>query len=194
MRNWDGSAEAEAFLGVPFARPPVGELRFASPVDWDAPYAGGALNSTATGPSCPQPDWSQQNGTAYRGSEDCLVLNIWRPAGVGAGAKLPVLFYIHGGAFVSGDAANPQYDGANLATANGAVVVSTQYRLGALGWAKLKDGDANCGLWDQIRALQWVRIQVFQRNSTLPNLSNHILHGQVKFTLRAPPPPLAPGL
>ena len=44
------------------------------------------------------------------------------------------------------------------------------------------------------RALQWVRIQVFQRNSTLPNLSNHILHGQVKFTLRAPPPPLAPGL
>eukprot|EP00937_MAST-01D_sp_MAST-1D-sp2_P002463 g2463.t1 len=171
--NWDGSAAAEAFLGVPYALPPTGERRFAPPADWAAPFAGGARNCTDFGPICPQ---SYAAGT----SEDCLTLNVWRPAGTKAGDKLPVLFFIHGGAFVGGSSGGGgHYWGASLATANRALVVSANYRLGFLGFAAFGAGpgpsagaaagappsppgplSGNFGLADQRSALRWVQAQL----------------------------------
>ena len=77
--------------------------------------------------------------------------------------------WVHGGAFTSGSGSNAGYAGATLAKC-GLCVVAINYRLGALGWAKLLDGDANCGLWDQIRALQWVQEEIasFVSSSRFP--------------------------
>src|SRR5205807_3105039 len=95
-------------------------------------------------------------------SEDCLYLNIWSPGA--DGQKRPVMVYIHGGAFTLGSASDPWYDGTSFAATHNIVVVSLNYRLGILGFVSLKDlagadasYTANCGLLDQIAALEWVR-------------------------------------
>ena len=138
------------FRGLPFAAPPVGALRFkrsVPPEPWE-----GVLSCVEFGAVAPQltPEPGQEC------DEDCLTLNVYNEQG-NFGA--PVFVWVHGGAFTSGSGSNAGYDGATLAK-TGLCVVSINYRLGALGWAKLKDGDANCGLWDQIRALQWVQEEI----------------------------------
>jgi para-nitrobenzyl esterase len=144
-----GAVEGEvaSFKGLAYAAPPVGALR------WRAPQPTTESSEMRTaydyGAPCLQP--SLQNA-----SEDCLTLNVFRPFGVDG--PLPVMVFIHGGGFVSGTANDLLFDGARLAQA-GLIVVTANYRLGALGWLAhpaLSDSGGNYGLMDQIAALHWV--------------------------------------
>lgn len=147
--------------GIPYAAPPFGADRFGAPrpaAAWD-----GIRDGAAFGPVAPQsaqlpgaPSWSP-------GDEDVLSLNIWTPGTGGDG--LPVLVWIHGGAFVLGSSAQPDFDGTALA-GEGLVVVTLNYRLGFEGFGHVPpgaDGDScpdNRGLLDQIAALEWVRANI----------------------------------
>lgn len=145
------SGDTDAFLGVPFVAAAVGPLRWAAP----APFGcfDGAFNANALGPRCPQLDDDQ---ATVIGDEDCLQLNVWTPSTRDPGTKLPVMFFIHGGGNAVGSASDPLYDGANLA-ARGVVVVTVNYRLGALGFL-LQDGvPTNLAVRDQLAALSWVK-------------------------------------
>lgn len=149
------------FQGIRYAAPPVGDLR------WRAPQPvvpqPGVQPAQAPGAACIQkPEMSVDNGggDVRPIAEDCLFLNVWTPA-TGADAKLPVMVWIHGGALVFGSGGTPIYSGAPLA-ARGAVVVTINYRMGALGFfahpsVVAPGGDVNFGLLDQIAALRWVQ-------------------------------------
>jgi para-nitrobenzyl esterase len=157
----DGSLEI--YKGIPYAAPPLGPLRWEPP----APPAAwtGARNASKFGAICPQPgrpDGAVAAGAGMAESEDCLFLNVWSFHGA---AKAPVMVWIHGGAFRFGSGSAPIYDGAAFAR-DGVILVSINYRLGALGWfahpaltraaargAPLGD----YGLIDQIAALKWVK-------------------------------------
>lgn len=169
------SSGTYAWLGVPYAQPPVGALRWMPPVDpttWT-----NVRPAQAFGHGCaqggryfsPAPN-DAPYGLAVRegfgkpvGDEDCLTLNIWRPSGVQA--PLPVIFFIHGGSNISGYSADPVYDGQALAKKANAVVITINYRVGILGWLdlpQLKTGDklvdsGNFALLDQMQALKFVK-------------------------------------
>lgn len=143
------------YLGIPYAAPPLGELRWQPPrpaAAWTEPR-----QTKAFGPACPQTGPLESST-----SEDCLSLNIWTPAGE-TGAALPVMVWIHGGGFNFGAAFQEEYEGSRLAR-QGVVVVSLNYRLGPLGFLvhpKLAAGGSdpvpsNYGLLDQMAALAWV--------------------------------------
>ncbi|MFO0551742.1 MAG: carboxylesterase family protein [Polyangiaceae bacterium] len=152
-----------AFLGIPYAAPPIGELRWRLPVEHAC--FDGTLDATAPKPSCPQ---LTQEGI-YEGDEDCLTLNVFRPRD--DGAPRPVLFYIHGGGNIAGSATQTLFgdqlifDGKHLAETQDAVVVTIEYRLGALGFlsqaaldAESPDGvSGNYAVADQLAALAWVQ-------------------------------------
>ena len=151
-----------AFRGIPYAAPPIGELRFRPPV---APACvPGVTPRTTLGPRCVQLV-KDKNGvvTDTIGDEDCLTLNAWTP-GLDDAAR-PVLVFIHGGGNATGGSDDPLYDGAALAAAHDLVVVTLNYRLGALGFlvhpelaAESQDGvSGNYGIRDQIAALAWVQ-------------------------------------
>ena len=150
-----------SFQGLRYAAPPVGELRWRAPQPV-APWQG-VQPAQKPGAACIQkPEMSIDNGggDVRPIAEDCLFLNVWTPAD-NAGAKLPVMVWIHGGALVFGSGGTPIYSGAPLA-ARGAVVVTINYRLGALGFFAHPSiaepgGDVNFGLLDQIAALRWVQ-------------------------------------
>jgi carboxylesterase type B len=152
-----GAGFVEQFLNVPYAVPPVAVLRFADPVGWNASFTGGSFNATRLGVQCPQDDGSG----GLVGDEDCLYLSVWAPAGRaalggnGAPKPLPVLVWLHGGNFVSGN--GDQYNATLLAAKHGAIVVAANYRLSHLGWLQPVHGLANFGLKDQRAALAWVR-------------------------------------
>lgn len=150
------------FKGIPYARPPVGHLRWKPPRPADS--WRGIRDASSFGASCIQPPLPRQN--LYRDipesmSEDCLTLNVWAPR---SARNAPVIFWIHGGGLTIGGSAEPIYDGANFAR-QGVVFVSINYRLGVLGWLALPALSAespehisgNYGLLDQIQALRWVR-------------------------------------
>jgi para-nitrobenzyl esterase len=150
-----------AFRGIPYAAPPLGDLRFAEPrphPGWSAP-----LDATGFGPASPQRDDGPLSGLVpgmtphVRQDEDCLTLNVWTP-GTAAPAR-PVMVWIHGGAFSLGSSSLEVYDGATLAADEDVVVVTVSYRLGVLGFLLLDDDTCapNCGILDQIAALRWVR-------------------------------------
>ncbi|KAL4869715.1 hypothetical protein BDV12DRAFT_167542 [Aspergillus spectabilis] len=147
-------ARSFRFLGVPFADPPVDDLRLAPPVDYSGPKK---IEATTLANSCIQSVSSF--GASQDVSEDCLYLNVFTPvlperAGT---VRKPVAVYFYGGAFTSGTASRIDYDGGNFASRNDVVVVTVNYRLGALGW--LATGDLTTGSYgirDQILALQWV--------------------------------------
>ncbi len=151
-----------AFLGIPFAAPPVGGLRWKPPQP-AAPWAPATLKATATPPSCPH---INPPGTAEtQGSEDCLTLNIWTSDPAPA-SPAPVIVWIHAGAFIAGSASALAHNGQKMAARTGAVVVAANYRLGPfgfLGHAALTAEDpaypssGNYGLLDQRAALAWVR-------------------------------------
>lgn len=154
-RSADG---VDAYLGIPFGRVPG---RFQPPL----PVSGwtGARPATAFGPSAPQPVGGPFAGlvpgmTVVSQDEDCLSLNVWAPRGA-AGA--PVLVWLHGGAFTIGGSSLGTYDATRLAAEQQVVVVSPNYRLGALGFLAGLPGVApNCGLRDQLLALRWVQDHV----------------------------------
>ena len=150
-----------AFLGVPFAAPPTGPRRFMPPEP--AACWSDVVDATHDGPACAQLD---PNSGGVLGSEDCLTLNVWTPALPSQGsAPLPVLVWIYGGGDLIGDNSYPGADGQALAAAEHAVVVSFNYRLGALGFlahpalaaATPQHTTGNYGLLDAVRALQWVQ-------------------------------------
>nr|XP_048287075.1 acylcarnitine hydrolase-like isoform X1 [Myodes glareolus] len=152
------------FLGIPFAKPPLGELRFAPP-EPPEPWSGVRDGTT-------YPAMCLQNAVTVNAeslamtklsvpsistSEDCLYLNIYTPAHAHEGSKLPVMVWIHGGALVSGMASSS--DGSTLAAKEDVVVVAIQYRLGLLGFFSTGDEHArgNWGYLDQVAALSWVQ-------------------------------------
>ncbi len=161
----DGIVEGEMdgatrrFLGIPFAAPPVGDLRWKPPVK-PAPWDG-TLGANAFSSDCPQFD--SIVGPPSR-NEDCLYLNVWTPADAPS-EPLPVMLWIHGGGNTSGSAAPPTYHGRVFAETRGVVLVSINYRLGTFGFFAHPALDAedprgvsgNQGLMDQRLALEWVR-------------------------------------
>ncbi|ADU50751.1 Carboxylesterase type B [Thermaerobacter marianensis DSM 12885] len=149
--------------GVPFARPPVGPLRFRPP-EPPEPWSG-VRDATRFGPASVQPEdrliSNLTGGATLPQDEDCLYLNIWSPSPDG---RRPVMVWIHGGAYLTGAGSIPWYDGTALAREGDVVVVTLNYRLGALGFLYLEDafgpeftGSGNLGILDQIAALRWVR-------------------------------------
>ena len=155
-----------AFLGVPYAKPPVSELRWRAPERVE-PWAG-VREASHFGGSCYQPwpaplfgPFTPEYVNTPEPSEDCLYLNVWTPATAGRG--LPVLFWIHGGAFLGGSGSVPIYDGRHLAERD-VVVVTINYRVGPFGflahpelWSQsAQGGSGNFGLLDMIAALRWV--------------------------------------
>jgi len=149
----------DVFLGIPYAKPPVGQRRFAPPqpvAKWS--YVRPAFRF---GPTCPQgPDKIEPASLLYQ-DEDCLSLNIWTP-GTDT-KKRPVLVFIHGGGFVAGGTGDPLYNGAHLAKRGDIVVVTLNYRLSALGFLALDNfgpefaGSGNLALQDQIAGLTWIK-------------------------------------
>ena len=156
------SGDVLSFKGIPYAAPPIGDLRWRSPQPVE-PWTG-VRPATEYGNDCiqlPFPGDAAASGSPM--SEDCLVLNVWRPAKVDADKPLPVLIWIHGGGFLNGSSAAAIYDGSAFAQ-QGLVVVSLNYRLGRLGFfahpalTAAKEGPlGNYGLLDQLAALQWVQ-------------------------------------
>ncbi|MGH9286147.1 MAG: carboxylesterase/lipase family protein, partial [Acidimicrobiales bacterium] len=154
-----------AFRGIPFGRAPAGPLRFRPPQPPE-PWAG-ARPAVDYGAAAPQllGQVPMLPGDPTETDEDCLTLNVWTP-GLD-GARRPVLVWIHGGAFIGGSGANVLYRGDRLAARGDVVVVTCNYRLGALGFLAhpdLRDPETgaagNWGLLDQVAALDWVRDHV----------------------------------
>ncbi|MGE8602517.1 carboxylesterase family protein [Bordetella trematum] len=141
------------YSAIPYAEPPVGELRFAPP----RPFLWqGELDARLPGPVAPQlPSRLEAAMGGFRAAqaEDCLHLTVWTPAA--DEARRPVVLWVHGGAWQSGGVL-PWYDGARLAAEGDIVVVAVNYRLGALGWQPLPGGTANAGLLDLELAIDWV--------------------------------------
>ena len=119
--------------GIPYAAPPVGALRWQNPTP-HAPWGDTPRAATADAPGCPQTCKLPSLACPPRFSEDCLGLNVFAPAGATASSKLPVMFWIHGGNFYQGYGGGALYDGASFAANHGVVLVSINYRLGALGF------------------------------------------------------------
>lgn len=154
----ESSGGAEAYLGIPYAAPPVGALRFAPPTDPE--HWRGVWNATDHAPACLQSGLAEVSGAAT--SEDCLYLDVYRPgrgALEGAGMKnRGVIVWLHGGAFAAGSGS--LFDAGELAARTNSVVVTINYRLGAMGYlATTSQGTdpGNRGLLDQIQALEWVQ-------------------------------------
>ncbi|XP_065280020.1 acetylcholinesterase-1-like [Dermacentor albipictus] len=155
---------SHSFLGIPFAEPPVGALRFKRPVA-KKPW-GGLLRAVEFSKPCfqrrgkiPAVPWQADESES---SEDCLYLNVWTPSNRSSDTLLPAMLWLHGGSFRIGSANLDVYDGSVLASYGQVVVVSTNYRLGAFGFmnANTSDVPGNAGLWDQYLALRWVHDNV----------------------------------
>ncbi|HLZ75524.1 carboxylesterase/lipase family protein [Phenylobacterium sp.] len=148
-----------SFKDIPFAAPPVGDLRWRppqAPAKWS-----GSRDATKLGPQC----WQMRAVPSDTNqSEDCLQLNVWTPANFKPGAKIPVMVFIHGGSFTGGSGVNALYDGTHFAE-RGVVLVTVNYRLGRLGFfahpaltAEQPAGPlANYGMMDNLAALKWVQ-------------------------------------
>jgi para-nitrobenzyl esterase len=154
------------FLGIPYAEPPTGIYRFRPPRP-KLPWYPKLLQAVSYGPECLQSTLYYDNGDTAPMDEDCLFLNIWQPTQAVtvanselSGQLYPVMIWIYGGAFIHGSASKAEYEGSRLAARkNGAIVVSLNYRLGALGFVvSTADGlYGNNGLDDQKTAIQWVK-------------------------------------
>lgn len=149
------------FGDIPYASPPVGELRFrrpAPPVAWE-----GTRDASEPGPALPQPIRTLpglKSGTllgGWDGSDPQLTLNVWTPDP--GGSRMPVLVWLHGGAFVAGSPRQLVYDGSAW-TRDGVVLVTVAYRLGIEGFVHFAGGDSNVALHDQLAALAWVQSEI----------------------------------
>jgi para-nitrobenzyl esterase len=156
VRGATSQDATEKFLGIPYAAPPVGSLRWRPPQP--AGRWHGVREATHFAPHCPQPP--SPSGVASM-SEDCLYLNVFAPGSVHGARRLPVMVWIHGGSLVTGE--SDDYDPAGLAH-DGVIVVTINYRLGALGFlahpalaGRAGGPSGNYGLMDQQAALRWVQ-------------------------------------
>jgi len=151
----------DKFLGVPFAQSPIGNLRFKAPVAITQ-TSNAVHDASAFGDACPQPASSTLGAPI---GEDCLHLNIWRPQNLKSNAKLPVLFWIHGGAFTTNSASNPGFDPTeiiqrSIAVGKPIIFVSTNYRVNTFGFlasSSIPAEDLNVGLQDQRMSLNFVQ-------------------------------------
>ena len=156
------SSGVRMFKGIPYAAPPVGDLRWKEPQpakDWT-----GVRQATQFGPRCMQlPLFGDMNFRSNGMGEDCLYLNVWSPVASGTGG-LPVLVYFYGGGYVAGDGSEPRYDGESMA-AKGIVALTVNYRLGVFGFMAHPEltresphhASGDYGLLDQAAAIQWVK-------------------------------------
>ncbi|MEE3314215.1 MAG: carboxylesterase family protein [Treponema sp.] len=185
-----GDPLVELYAGIPFAKPPVGELRWKAPVEaesWD-----GILEADTFAPRAMQKKSTWLESFIYKNfiyhksnreddapmSEDCLYLNVWKPAEASESSKLPVLVYIHGGSLMSGSSYSDSFDGTTFAK-NGIVVVTVAYRLGVFGYFALDElaaespegSTGNYGLLDQIAALKWVHENIGSFGGDCDNIS-----------------------
>ncbi|XP_035673118.1 crystal protein-like [Branchiostoma floridae] len=162
--------EGAFVLGLPFGQPPVGELRWKPPKPFTGSWAPHIRDGSVPGPACPQigcgPDDEDPQFVCPRDgklSEDCLYLNIFisRTILTNSTVRLPVLVWFHGGGYDSGTGSALSYDGRFLANKTNTVVMTTNYRLGALGFLVAGEGEdaptGNYGTMDQIQALKWVQ-------------------------------------
>ncbi|XP_077180763.1 cholinesterase-like isoform X2 [Paroedura picta] len=183
-----GSGHVTAYLGIPYAEPPLGKLRFQKPLP-HRPWSQ-VLEATSFGGSCsqfllPASMWSISPPV----SENCLFLNVWVPH-PRPPAPVPILVWIHGGGYSTGSSSLNLYNGASLAAEENLVVVSLNYRLGALGFLSFPpSAPGNAGLWDQRLALQWVseNAATFGGDPTQVTISGHSAGGPlVGFHLLSP--------
>lgn len=161
------------YLGIPYAEPPVGSYRFRPPRP-KTPWYPAMYRALNFGPECLQSalyrsDPEEEDPDSVGMDEDCLYLNIWQPAKAQQAAEeasskplLPVMIWIYGGAFLHGSANKPEYIGNKLASSRNVLVVSLNYRVGALGFlVSTADGlYGNYGLDDQKTAIQWVKSNI----------------------------------
>uniref|UniRef100_M0R8J8 Carboxylic ester hydrolase n=2 Tax=Rattus norvegicus TaxID=10116 RepID=M0R8J8_RAT len=190
----DTKAGVHTFLGIPFAKPPVGPLHFAPP-EVPEPWSG-VRDATSHPAMCLQnlellyPEGMKEmklNLFPFSMSEDCLYLNIYAPDHAHEGSNLPVMVWIHGGGLVAGMAS--MYDGSTLAATEDVVVVTIQYHLGVLGFFSTGDQHArgNWGYLDQVATLRWVqqniahfggnpnRVTIFGESSGGTSVSSHVV-------------------
>jgi para-nitrobenzyl esterase len=156
------TGDVDVFMGIPYAAPPVGEFRWRPPqpvASWQ-----GERDATKFGANCAQAGWGGAPGSIQKGSsEDCLFLNVWRPVGAKPKAKLPVMVWIHGGAFVGGSGADSA--AGNQFARRGVMLVTINYRLGRLGHFAFpaltaehpEEPKGSYAFMDQIAALKWVQ-------------------------------------
>jgi para-nitrobenzyl esterase len=157
------NGDVSVFKGIPYAAPPVGEFRWRPPqpvVAWQ-----GVRDASKFCPDCAVVDFgSNQSSIAQGTSEDCLFLNLWLPAGAKQGEKLPVMVWIHGGAFLFGSGSQPGFSGAQFAK-QGVILITINYRLGRLGFFAFpalskehpEEMKGDYAYMDQIAALRWVQ-------------------------------------
>lgn len=203
--------DCEVFLGIPYAKPPIGPLRFRRPVPPD-PWSD-VLECTRFGFICPQPGKPTPADRSVSMSEDCLTLNVFTPAC--DGKKRPVAVWIHGGAYLTGSACDPGFFPHQICAEQDVVNVTIQYRLGALGCVDFSGlsgakgrFDANCGTWDQVAAVNWVmeNIEAFGGNpkeitlmggsaggtSVLTLITTPYLKGKIRQAVMESPAPWLP--
>ena len=174
-----------AYKGLPFAAPPVGNLRWKEPqpiVPWT-----GVKKADTYGAAATQTPWDPQSfyGREWRASgsvplsEDCLYLNVWTPAAGQTDKKLPVAMWIHGGGYREGFGFEPEMDGGEDWASRGVILVSVTYRLGILGFfthpllsAESAHGvSGNYGLFDQVAALKWIKNNIAQFGGDPSNIT-----------------------
>jgi para-nitrobenzyl esterase len=150
----------QVFRGIPYAKPPVGELRWKPPQPPDS--WTDTLVADKIGFTCPQPEDILETASKYPQSEDCLTLNVWTPGA--DDARRPVMVWIHGGSYVYGGTSDPLYYADNIARRGDVVCITINYRLGIFGMLYLGDvggpgyeKSANHGMLDQELALKWVK-------------------------------------
>lgn len=195
------SGKSRVFLGIPYAKAPVGALRWRAPVPFESTLA---RKAQTPGTICPQLEIAlsgEITSDEVLGQEDCLYLNVWTPSSSAQG--LPVMVFIHGGGFINGSGIFPKagtdfplYDGRELSEKTGAIVVTFNYRLGALGFlahpalSKEASSSGNFGLLDQIEALRWVKqnIKAFGGNPNLVTIFGESAGATSVCSLLASPP------
>ncbi|KAH8023465.1 hypothetical protein HPB51_014714 [Rhipicephalus microplus] len=176
--------DVDAFLGIPYATPPIGRLRFRKPLPVK-PWKG-VLNSTKKTMACWQTDFTPLRNVSLVypvATEDCLHINVWRPSDVCdeavscRGKNLSVVVFIHGGAFQWGDAGLFIYDPANFVALSNVIYVTFNHRLGIMGFypSSTDSLPGNVGFYDQLSALRWVRdnIASFGGNPDAVTLAGH---------------------
>ena len=185
---------AREFRGIPYAAPPVNELRWKDPQDHKS-WAPGTLSATVDGPGCPQSCYLPPHTCPARYSEDCLYLNVFTPlpSQMATSGPLPVLMWIHGGNFKQGSGTGLLYDGSHIAKTQNVIVVTINYRLGALGFLNNNQSfTGNYGIKDQRFAMQWIqqniasfggdptRVTLFGQSAGAMSIATHMISPKSK--------------